>query len=106
MKNITQEEWQEAIKNDDNAAILDVRTQDEVDAGMIPGADHIDIHKGQGFIDEVEKMDKSKNTYVYCRSGNRSGQACQIMDGLGFENTYNLMGGFSEWDGEVAYPKD
>ena len=54
-------------------------------------------------IDEVEKLDKSKNYYIYCRSGNRSGQACQIMDKLGFENTYNLMGGFNEWDGDVTY---
>lgn len=106
MKNITQKEWQKAISEDDNAAILDVRTQDEVDAGMIPDAAHIDIYKGQGFIDEVGKMDKSKNMYVYCRTGNRSGQACQIMDGLGFKNTYNLMGGFSEWDGEVAHPEE
>ena len=106
MENITQEKWQEAIAKDDNAVILDVRTQDEIEGGMIPGAAHIDIYKGQGFIDEVDKMDKSKNMYVYCRTGNRSGQACQIMDSLGFENTYNLLGGFTEWDGEVGYPED
>jgi len=103
MKNITQEEWEESIANDKDAVVLDVRTQEEVDGGIIPDSKHIDIYKGQGFIDEVEKLDKSKNYYIYCRSGNRSGQACQIMDKLGFANTYNLMGGFNEWDGEVTY---
>ncbi|WP_416443606.1 rhodanese-like domain-containing protein [Leeuwenhoekiella sp. A16] len=103
MKNITQEEWEESIANDKDAVVLDVRTQEEVDGGIIPDSKHIDIYKGQGFIDEVEKLDKSKNYYIYCRSGNRSGQACQIMDKLGFENTYNLMGGFNEWDGDVTY---
>jgi len=60
----------------------------------------IDIFLGQGFIDEVKKLDASKNYYVYCRSGGRSGQACAIMNSIGFENAYNLMGGFMEWEGE------
>jgi rhodanese-related sulfurtransferase len=47
-------------------------------------------------------MDKSKNYYVYCRAGSRSSQACQIMDQMGFENTYNLAGGFSNWDGPIS----
>ncbi|WP_031427861.1 rhodanese-like domain-containing protein [Flavimarina sp. Hel_I_48] len=106
MKNITQEEWAKGIAEDENVEILDVRTDEEVEAGMIPNARQIDIHKGQGFIDEVEKIDKSKNVYVYCRSGARSGQACQIMDSLGFESTYNLEGGFMKWEGETTQPED
>lgn len=101
MKDLTQEEWREQIAGDDNAFILDVRTDQEVEEGIIPGATQIDIHKGQGFLDEVENLDKSKNYYIYCRSGNRSGQAAALMDQLGFENTYNLKGGISEWEGEV-----
>ena len=100
--NLTQEEWAEQLANDDNAVILDVRTDQEVEEGYIPNSIHIDIYKGQGFIDEVEQLDKSKNYYIYCRSGNRSGQACAILNQLGFENAYNLMGGFMEWEGEVA----
>lgn len=102
MEDLTQEEWAEQLANDDNAVILDVRTDDEVAEGIIPNAIHIDIYKGQEFIDEVEALDKSKNYYVYCRSGNRSGKACQIMEQLGFENTYNLEGGMLEWTGEVV----
>ena len=102
MADLTQETWIVQLKDDDNAFILDVRTEDEVADGIIPNATNIDIYLGQGFLDELEKLDKSKNYYVYCRSGNRSGQACAIMNSIGFENTYNLEGGFMNWEGEVT----
>ncbi|KAB7529530.1 rhodanese-like domain-containing protein [Flagellimonas olearia] len=99
---LSQEEWTEQLENDDNAVILDVRTPEEIEEGYIPDALKIDIYLGQEFIDELEKLDKSKNYYVYCRSGNRSGQACAIMNSIGFGNTYNLEGGFMNWEGEIA----
>lgn len=102
MADLSQEEWASRLAQDENAIILDVRTDTEVEEGFIPNSVNIDIYKGQGFIDELEKMDKSKNYYVYCRSGNRSGQACAIMNSLGFENAFNLEGGFMNWEGEVA----
>ena len=52
--------------------------------------------------DELLKVNKEKPVYVYCRSGNRSGQACRIMEELGFENAYNLEGGILEWNGDVV----
>lgn len=102
MADLSQEEWSEQLQEDDNSIILDVRTDDEIAEGYIPNATHIDIYLGQGFIDELQKLDKSKNYYVYCRSGNRSAQACAIMNSIGFENTNNLEGGFMNWEGEVA----
>lgn len=101
MEDLTQEEWVEQLENDNNAVILDVRTDDEVEDGKIPNAIHIDIYRGQDFISELEKLDKSKNYYVYCRSGNRSGQACKIMNQLGFANAYNLVGGMLQWEGDI-----
>jgi len=102
MEDLTQEEWAEQLANDDNAVILDVRTDAEVAEGIIPNAIHIDIYKGQEFINEVDALDKSKNYYVYCRSGNRSGQACNIMvEELGFKNAYNLEGGMLAWAGDI-----
>lgn len=103
--NLTQEDWFEKLQADDNAVILDVRTEDEWNDGIIPNAINIDIYKGQGFIYQVEELDKSKNYYVYCKAGGRSAQACSLMNQLGFETTYNLMGGFSSWDGPVDMPK-
>jgi len=102
--NLSQQEWAEQLQADTNAVILDVRTEDEWNEGIIPNAILIDIYKGQGFIYELEELDKTKNYYVYCRSGNRSGQACSIMNELGFEKAYNLAGGFMQWTGEKVYP--
>ena len=49
----------------------------------------------------IEKLrDRSLNYYVYCHSGVRSVQACQIMKTFGYENLYNLLGGISNWKGE------
>lgn len=99
---ISQEEWRKLIEETDNSVILDVRTEEEVEDGYIPGMINIDIRQGQDFLDEIEKLDKSKTYFVYCRSGARSGQACALMNQMGFDKTYNLLGGFMNWDGEVA----
>ncbi|AXT56229.1 rhodanese-like domain-containing protein [Aquimarina sp. MMG015] len=101
-EDITQDQWEDLIAKDTNAVILDVRTEEEVEDGFIPNMLNLDIRQGQGFLDEVQKLDKSKNYYVYCRSGARSAQACTLMNQMGFETTYNLIGGFMSWDGEVA----
>ena len=99
--NLSQSEWSEQLKNDLNAVVLDVRTEDEWNDGFIPNAVFNDIYKGQGFIYKLEEMDKTKNYYVYCKSGGRSGQACAIMNQLGFKNAFNLEGGFKNWEGEI-----
>lgn len=101
MADLTQEEWAKMSAEDSNGVILDVRTPEEVEEGIIGDAIHLDIYTGQAFVDALEKLDKSKNYYVYCRSGNRSGQACAIMNSLGFANAYNLKGGILEWEGEI-----
>jgi len=100
MKELSQEEWQKKSQDDKDAVLLDVRTEEEVEEGYIPKSKNIDIYKGQGFINEVESLDKSKHYYIYCRSGKRSSQACTLLDQMGFAETYNLLGGFSEWEGE------
>ena len=102
MADLTQQQWQEELSKDDNAVIIDVRTEEETDEGIIPNAIKSDIYNPQEFMSQLDTLDKSKTFYVYCRSGGRSAQACAIMNQLGFENTKNLLGGFSEWTGEVT----
>lgn len=102
MTDLTQDEWRKEIANDDNAIILDVRTETEVEEGYIPGAENLDIMNAGAFMEGANKLDKTKNYYVYCRSGNRSVQACMILESIGFANTYNLLEGFSRWDGETS----
>ena len=99
MADLSQQEWTSQMESDSNAVIIDVRTEEEVNEGHIPNAIHLDIFKGQEFIDALKELDTEKSYFVYCRSGARSGQACSIMNQLGFEKAYNLMGGFSNWNG-------
>jgi len=101
MADLTQEEWSGQLSKDDNAVILDVRTEDEFDNGYIPNSINIDIYEGQEFISKLKELDKSRTYFVYCRSGNRSRQACAIMNQLGFEKAYNLIGGIMEWEGDI-----
>lgn len=99
--NLNQSEWWSKFLTDANAVIIDVRTEEEVANGRIPGAINIDIYKGQGFVYMIDELDKSKNYYVYCAAGARSANACNIMRELGFSEVYNLLGGFMDWEGPV-----
>jgi|TARA_R110000868_G_scaffold30904_4_gene113749 rhodanese-related sulfurtransferase len=102
--NLTQEDWISQLKADTNAVILDVRTDDECNEGIIENAITIDIHQGQGFITAIEQLDKTKNYYVYCRSGARSAKACELLNEIGIDNAYNLTGGMLAWEGDVVNP--
>ena len=100
--NLTQENWVLQLEADENAVVLDVRTEDECNQGVIPDSINIDIYLGTEFVEQLERLDKTKNYYVYCRSGVRSANACEVMNKLGFENTYNLLGGIIEWNGDIV----
>ena len=101
MSDLSQNEWAQALTEQQQAVVLDVRTQEEFESGYIPKAINIDIQMGPSFIDEINSLDKTKSYYVYCRSGARSSQAVQLMRELGFNNTFNLLGGILDWEGEV-----
>jgi rhodanese-related sulfurtransferase len=75
---------------------LDVRTPGEFNEGHIEGALLVDFQSGN-FENEIESLDKNKTYAVYCRSGNRSGQAVKVMSEAGFTNLYNLNGGVIDW---------
>jgi len=64
-------------------AVIDVRTPAETSAGHLEGALLFDV-QDQAFMASLETLDKSADYYIYCRSGNRSGQAIQIMKQAGF----------------------
>ncbi len=99
MTNLDQKSWWNQFLSDENGVIIDVRTEDEFNNGSIPEAINIDIYRGQSFIYRVDELEKTKNYYVYCAAGVRSANACGAMEQMGFENTFNLVGGFSNWDG-------
>lgn len=100
-ENLTPGTFDEKMKADDNAFLLDVRTPGEYAEKHIPGSTMIDINSAD-FFDKIEELDKNKNYYVYCRSGGRSARACQAMSEAGFEGKlFNLEGGITAWKGET-----
>ena len=101
MKNLTKEDWKKIIKETQNAVVLDVRTAEECAEGTQPNAQQINFLSLTAFLSAVEKLDKNNSYFLYCRSGNRSAQACMYMHDKGFK-TFNLMGGMMQWDGEIV----
>lgn len=96
-RNINPGEFNE-LRKKEGYVVLDVRTPGEVAEEAIPG--HIAINLfDPAFSTKVENLDKSKHYLLYCRSGNRSANACALMANLGFENLYNLAGGIGAWRG-------
>ena len=104
MKNLSQEEWKEQVSKDKNAVIIDARTPEECATGIVENAIMIDFLQPDYFRQEINKLDKTKTYYIYCRSGNRSGKACVMMENLGFNESYNLIGGMNEWNAEKVKP--
>ena len=85
-------------QNTDNPdfIILDVRTPGEFNRSHIAGAQNMDFYNSD-FESNLEQLDKTKIYFVYCASGNRSGQAMNKMKSLNFQTVYNLLGGISGW---------
>ena len=100
MKNINGSELREIVAKN-SATVIDVRTKEELLAGVIEGAINIDVMSAD-FTSKINELDQSKTYVVVCRSGNRSGSACGYMNQQGFEKVYNLAGGMMNYDGEVV----
>lgn len=75
--------------------ILDVRTPSEYAQGHIPGAVNLDYYAS--FENSLFLLDKNKTYLVYCRSGNRSISAAQLMLENSFTSIYNMQGGINVW---------
>jgi rhodanese-related sulfurtransferase len=82
-------------QNTPKAELLDVRTAGEFAGGSIKGAKNLDVTSSQ-FQQALKTLDKNKEYFVFCRSGNRSGSACDMMSKEGFK-AYNLAGGIGAW---------
>lgn len=74
--------------------ILDVRTQEEYNAGHIKGSTLIPV---QVLDKRFNELPKDRKLLVYCRTGHRSVQASEILVNNGFKEIYNMKGGIVEW---------
>jgi phage shock protein E len=83
----------------EEAIIIDIRTQEEYDAGHLENSLHIDFYS-ENFIEEIKKLDKKKAYALYCRTGNRSNSALLLMKEEGFQKIEHLQGGIVAWENE------
>ena len=88
-------DFKQKFEKSSNSVLLDVRTPGEFSSGSLPNARNIDYLSGR-FEAEINKLDKTKEYFVFCRSGARSAQACQILHSIGIQ-CYNLQGGIGQW---------
>ena len=97
-----------ARNSSEKPTVIDVREQDEVEQGIIPGA----IHIPRGYLESrVEQYlpDYNSPIVVYCAAGNRSAFAAETLQQMGYQNVASLKGGFGAWkDGgfKFAVPRE
>ena len=76
--------------------LLDLRTPEEFATGHLANATLMNFYDAD-FRDRLLTMNRHQPTLIYCRSGNRSGQALATMRELGFRNVYDIGGGIMAW---------
>ena len=100
--NLKENQWVESIKKSKNSKILDVRTQEEYECGFIENSINLNIYDSHIFMEGIKEFKKSDYIHIYCRSGRRSFQACELMKQMGFENVFNLEYGILDWKGNIV----
>ena len=83
--------FRQKFETTDRAELVDVRTPGEFSSASIPGAKNLDLMAAD-FQSQVQKLDKDKTYFLFCRSGHRSGSAASLFKKLGLKS-YNLVGG-------------
>lgn len=95
MDNISPKEIKERLEKGEKLNIIDVREAEEVALGMMPGAKHLPL----GDIPfRHQEIPKTEEIIMVCRSGNRSGKACEYLESLGFKGLKNMIGGMLDWE--------
>jgi len=90
------EAFDEKLRASGEAVILDVRSAEEFQSGMIANAVNVDFNNPE-FTAIIDSQDKEKPYFVYCAKGGRSSKAADLMQDLGFKNVYHLEGGLTAW---------
>lgn len=94
--NLSATEFDAKLKELPAAPIVDVRSPEEFAKGHLANALNYNINDGN-FMDNINKLDKSKPVFVYCLSGGRSSSAAQRMRSEGFKEVYEMEGGMMRW---------
>ncbi|MEH7384168.1 rhodanese-like domain-containing protein [Bacillus sp. JJ1521] len=94
---ITTEELKQKLEEGEKLNLVDVREDEEVAGGMIPGAKHI---KMMEIPENLDYFDKDTEYIIICRSGGRSFNVCAYLDDQGYK-VVNMVGGMMNWTGET-----
>ncbi len=97
MKEITVLEFKKIKDNKSDFQLIDVREEFELEICEM-GGDHIAMGE---VMDNLDKISKTKQVIIQCKSGGRSGAVCNALEAKGFTNVYNLKGGIIAWANEV-----
>lgn len=95
---ISPRDVQSRLEKGEKLQIIDVREPGEVASGKIPGAKNIPLGQIPSRLNEISR---NVETIMVCRSGGRSGRACEFLVGQGFGNVKNMTGGMLSWSGKV-----
>ncbi|RDW19181.1 rhodanese-like domain-containing protein [Oceanobacillus arenosus] len=95
LKVLTEEQFVEGYRK---AQLIDVREPQEFDGGHILGARNIPVTQMRQRLVELRK---DKPVYLYCQGSSRSARAAQLLHKKGFQDLYQLKGGFKQWTGKI-----
>ncbi len=87
------------MMNHDDAMVLDVREANEYSDGRIKGSKHIPLGNLKQRLEEIKDY-KDQKVIVVCRSGNRSGQASEVLCKSEYSQVFNLKGGVLAWQSD------
>lgn len=98
MKEVTVQELKAKIDSNEDFQLIDVREQHEIEVASING-EHIPLGE---IINRRNEISKEKQVIIHCRSGVRSANAVNALEGnFGFSNLFNLKGGILAWSDEI-----
>ena len=80
-----------------NITVIDVRSQEEFAAGHLIGALNFNIKDTVNFLQQVNELDDNQPYLIYCRTGKRSAVAAKLMAAQGFNQLFNIKGGYVAW---------
>lgn len=96
IKSIPPTEFKQAVDSGEYK-LIDIRTVQEYYEGHLANASQADFYQSVLFENYLDSLDKNDKYLIYCRTGNRTGEALEIMRAKGFKNVSDLDGGIVAW---------